>query len=128
MSDGINTLGTLEDPPLHVTNHHDAAVRLAWQTTIPGERLSPWRETTIAAGTIDEIIVPGMFWIIHEGLNRVLVDNVVFISVVDPDGGFGEQVVVHAEIFADHDSIDHIGLAVTIDADGYLSAAPIPVP
>lgn len=113
----------LVDPAIFITNHGKHDRTLAWQTTVPERQLSPWRQATIRAGAMHHRVDPGLFWIVHPGSGQLLVDNTVFISVVNDDGSFDEQIAVGVEILADLSDLEHLGLAVTIDADGYLSAA-----
>ena len=78
----------LVDPPLYITNLGDSAVELAWQTTRPGVQLSPPRSATVAAGADAKRIDPGLYWIVagDDDDAEVMVDNVVFLSVLDDNG------------------------------------------
>jgi hypothetical protein len=121
MADGFQLL---VDPPLFVTNQSEMDVTLTWQTTVPGNKLSPPRQASIPRGAVDHRVDPGLFWIVHEGFNTLLAENVVFVSVLNDDGAYGEQIAVHADIFATNSEFHHLALAVLIDGDGYLSATP----
>lgn len=113
------------DPPIHASNHSGESLALAWQTTVPGKRLSPQREALVPAGAINERIDPGLFWIVRPGFDELLIDNVVFVSILDGKDGFVEQVAVPVLAFASLGDISKLGLSVEIDADGCLSATPM---
>lgn len=113
------------DPPLYVTNESGKAVDLAWQTTIPGQALSPARNATVAAGAKAKRIDPGLFWIVKaEGDGVLLTDNTVYLSTVDSSGGYAKQIAVHADFFSKLANVKKAALDVTIDADGGISVAP----
>ena len=120
-----NQNGLLIDPPLYVTNQSGAPVELAWQTTIPGQALSPPRNATVPAGAAAQRIEPGLFWVVMaEGEGELLADNVVYLSTSNGAGGYAEQIAVQADFFGSLSDVKKAALAVTIAADGTLSAAP----
>ncbi len=120
-----NQNGLLIDPPLYVTNQSGAPVELAWQTSIPGAALSPPRNATIADGAEGQRVEPGLYWIVMaEGEGELLADNVVYLSTSNGAGGYAEQIAVQADFFGSLSDVKKAALAVTIAADGTLSAAP----
>jgi len=114
----------LYDPPLFVTNESGEAVTLAWQTSRPGVALSPPRQAGVAAGAADHRIEPGLFWIVDGAGESLQVDNVVYLSLVDADGGFAHQVAMGVEFFTSLAEVKRTALAVTIDAEGTITAEP----
>ncbi len=125
--DNINAtlMNNLVDPPLYVTNESGRAVDLAWQTTIPGQALSPPRNATVPAGAAAQRIEPGLFWIVMaEGEGALQVDNLVYLSTLNDSGGYAEQIAVRADLFAMLGNVRKAALEVTIDANGSLSVKP----
>jgi len=114
----------LVDPPLFVTNESGEAITLAWQTSRPGVRLSPPRQAEVAAGASDHRIDPGLFWIVDGAGESLQADNVVYLSLVDADGGYAQQLALGVEIFADLAEVKRSALAVTIGAHGAITAEP----
>jgi len=107
-----------------VTNESGEAVTLAWQTSRPGVALSPPRQAGVAAGAADHRIEPGLFWIVDGAGESLQVDNVVYLSLVDADGGFAHQVAMGVEFFTSLAEVKRTALAVTIDAEGTITAEP----
>lgn len=115
----------LVDPPLYVTNLSDGDVDLTWQTTRPGTQLSPPRGATVAAGAEAERIDPGLYWIVSgEEDAKVMVDNVVYLSVVDEAGAYVHQIALDAAMFTSLADVTKAALDVTVEADRTLTASP----
>ncbi|MEQ9811303.1 MAG: hypothetical protein RLO50_00870 [Azospirillaceae bacterium] len=113
------------DPTVLVTNESGAAVTLTWQTTVPRVALSPPRTVEVPADAAGWRAPQGFFLFSQAlvGDERATLENVVYVSLLGPDGSVTQQIVLDDEIALSPEALEALVLHLTIAADGALSAA-----
>ncbi|MEQ9811302.1 MAG: hypothetical protein RLO50_00865 [Azospirillaceae bacterium] len=114
--------GHLFDPAIVVNNGTAAPARLAWQTEMPGLALSPARMAAVPAAARDWTAPQG-FFLFGGADGGVAAENVLYLSLLDADGGVLAQLVLDDELAVDPATLESLALHVTIAADGALAAA-----